>query len=114
MMLGQTLKELARTSDETVALELLPDLVLLGRTRAAATAAGLSLNQYVLGACRAFLEHAGEEDWATLTSHLKNTDDPGTACLLGMTHWRMAEEEGAMARGCKPMQAVEEPTNEHA
>ena len=30
MMLGQTLKQLARTSDELVALELLPDLVLLG------------------------------------------------------------------------------------
>ena len=53
MMLGQTLKELARTSDESVALELLPDLVLLGRARAAAAAADLSLNQYVLGACRA-------------------------------------------------------------
>ena len=40
MMLGQTLKELARTSDELVALELLPDLVLLARTRAAAAPAG--------------------------------------------------------------------------
>ena len=55
MMLGATLKELARTSDESVALELLPDLVLLGRARAAAEAEGLSLNQYVLGACRAVL-----------------------------------------------------------
>ena len=54
MMLGQTLKELARTSDESVALELLPDLVLLGRARAAAAAADLTLNQYVLGACRVF------------------------------------------------------------
>ena len=52
MMLGQTLKELARASDESAALELLPDLVLLGRAQEAAAAAGLSLNQFVLGACR--------------------------------------------------------------
>ncbi len=77
MMLGQTLKELARTSDELVALELLPDLVLLGRTRAAAAAAGLSLNQYVLGACRAFLDRAAEDEWATLMSRLRDGAEPG-------------------------------------
>jgi hypothetical protein len=77
MMLGRTLKELARTSDETVALELLPDLVLLGRTRAAAGAAGLSLNEYVLDACRGFLDRAGEEEWATLMSRLRDGAEPG-------------------------------------
>jgi hypothetical protein len=56
MMLGRMLKELARAPDESVALELLPDLVLLCRTRAAAAAAALSLNRYVLRACRAFLD----------------------------------------------------------
>ena len=77
MMLGQTLKAMARTSDESVVLELMPDLVLLGRTRSAATAAGLSLNQYVLGACRAFLDRAGEAEWATLMSHLRDGAEPG-------------------------------------
>jgi hypothetical protein len=77
MMLGRTLKELARTSDESVALELLPDLVLLGRTRAAAAAAGLSLSQYVLGACRAFLDRAAEDEWATLMSRLRDGAEPG-------------------------------------
>ena len=81
LMLGQTLKELARTSDESVALELMPDLVLLGRTRAAATAAGLSLNQYVLGACRAFLDRAGEEEWATLMSRLRDGAEPGVTLV---------------------------------
>jgi hypothetical protein len=81
MMLGQTLKDLARTSDETVALELLPDLVLLGRARAAAAAADLSLNQYVLGACRAFLDRAGEEDWATLMSRLRDGAEPGVTLV---------------------------------
>ena len=30
-----------------------------------------------------------EEDWATLTSSLKNTEDPGTTCLVAMVHWRL-------------------------
>ena len=77
MMLGQTLKQLARTSDESAVLPLLPDLVLLARARAAAAPAGLSLNRYVLGACRAFLDGAGEEDWATLMSRLRDGAEPG-------------------------------------
>jgi hypothetical protein len=81
MMLGQTLKELARTSDESVALELLPDLVLLGRARAAAAAADLTLNQYVLGACRALLDRAGEEEWATLMSRLRDGAEPGVTLV---------------------------------
>ena len=81
MMLGQTLKELARTSDESVALELLPDLVLLGRARAAAAAADLTLNQYVLGACRMFLDGAGEEEWATLMSRLRDGAEPGVTLV---------------------------------
>jgi hypothetical protein len=76
-MLGQMLKELARTADESVVLELMPDLVLLSRTRTAAAAEDLSLNQYVLGACRAFLDRAGKEEWATLMSHLWDGAEPG-------------------------------------
>ncbi|HEX5078374.1 MAG TPA: hypothetical protein VFV80_04430 [Geminicoccaceae bacterium] len=81
MMLGQTLKELGRASDESIALELLPDLVLLGRTRAAAATEGLPLNLYVLGACRAFLDRAGEEEWATLMSRLRDGAEPGVTLV---------------------------------
>jgi hypothetical protein len=81
MMLGQTLKQLACTSDQSVALELLPDLVLLARARAAAAAAGLSLNQYVLGACRVFLDRADEEDWTTLMGHLRDGAEPGVTVV---------------------------------
>jgi hypothetical protein len=96
MMLGRTLKELARTSDESVALELMPDLVLLGRTRAAATAAGLSLNQYVLGACRAFLDRAGEEEWASLMSRLRDGAEPGITLVAIAVQRRL----DARACGC--------------
>ena len=49
---------------------------------------------YVRAAMADFNRFASEEDWATLTSTLKTTDDPGTLCLLGMVHWRLT------ARGC--------------
>jgi hypothetical protein len=89
MMLGQTLKELARTSDESVVLELLPDLVLLGRARAAAAAAGLSLNQYVLGACRAFFDRADEEEWASLMSRLRDGAEPGVTLVAMAVRQRL-------------------------
>jgi hypothetical protein len=94
MMLGQTLKQLACTSDESVALELLPDLVLLSRARAAAAAADLSLNQYVLGACRVFLDRAGEEDWTTLMGHLRDGAEPGVTVVA------MALQRQLDARAC--------------
>jgi hypothetical protein len=96
MMLGQTLRQLERTSDESVVLELLPDLVLLGRARAAAAAAGLSLNQYVLGACRVFLDRAGEEDWTTLMGHLRDGAEPGTTVVA----MALNRQLGAGGCGC--------------
>jgi len=99
MMLGQTLKELARISDESLVLELLPDLVLLARTRAVAAAAGLSLNQYVLGACRAFVDRAGEEEWATLMSRLRGGAEPGVTLVAMAVRQRLdAGECGCRAR----------------
>ena len=100
MMLGQTLKELARTSDESVALELLPDLVLLGRAREAAAAADLSLNQYVLGACRAFLGRAGEEEWAALMSRLRDGAEPGVTLVAIAVQRRL--DAGACGCGRGP------------
>ena len=102
MMLGQTLKELARTSDESAVLELMPDLVLLARTRAAAAAAGLSLNQYVLGACRAFLDRAGEEEWATLMSRLRDGAEPGITLVAIAVQGRLDAGACGCGRGGPP------------
>jgi hypothetical protein len=96
MMLGQTLNALARTTDESATLELLPDLVLLGRARAAAAASGLSLNQYVLGACRAFLDRASEEEWASLMSRLRDGAEPGVTLVALSVRLKL----GAPACGC--------------
>lgn len=54
-----------------------------------ASAQGSTPTGYVRGAIADFSRFASEEDWATLVSSLRNTDDPGTTCLLGMVHWRL-------------------------
>ncbi len=60
----------------------------------AARAEGVSATAFVRAAIADFSRFAAEEDWATLTSSLKRTDDPGTACLLAMVDWRLT------AKGC--------------
>jgi hypothetical protein len=70
-----------------------PDLA--SRVEAAAGAESITPTAYIRGAVSDFARFAGEEDWATLTSTLKRTEDPGTACLLAMVDWRLT------AKACK-------------
>ena len=44
---------------------------------------------FVRAAIADFARFASEEDWATLTSRIRNSDDPGNACLLVMVQWRL-------------------------
>jgi hypothetical protein len=67
---------------------------LAAAVEAAAGAAALTPTSYVRAAVADFARFASEEDWATLTSKLKSTEDPGTACLLAMIDWRLT------AKGC--------------
>ena len=60
----------------------------------AASAGALTPTSYVRAAVSDFARFASEEDWATLTSTLKRTEDPGTACLVAMVEWRLT------ARAC--------------
>jgi hypothetical protein len=64
-----------------------PDLA--GAVERAAIAEGMTSTSYVRAAISDFSRSASEEDWATLTSNLKRTEDPGTACLLAMVDWRL-------------------------
>lgn len=64
------------------------------KVKRAAEQHGVSVTGYVRGAIADFNRVAPEEDWATLTSSLRDTDDPGTTCLIAMVHWRLT------ARGC--------------
>lgn len=64
-----------------------PDLARQVVERAAAEGVGPA--SYVRAAVAGFASRASEEDWATLTSSMRDTDDPGTTCLLAMVHWRL-------------------------
>ena len=70
------------------------DPKLAGLVAAAAAREGLSPAGFVRSAVADFSRFASEEDWATLTSSIRNNTDPGTVCLLAMVHWRLT------VRGC--------------
>jgi len=55
---------------------------------------GLTPAAFVRMAVADFGRHADEEDWATLISALRDSEDPGTICLTAMVHWRLT------ASGC--------------
>ena len=69
-----------------------PDLA--AAVSVAAERDGFTPAGFVRSAVADFSRFAAEEDWATLTSSLRNSDDPGTICLLAMVHWRLT------ASGC--------------
>ena len=69
-----------------------PDLA--AAVSAAASRESLGPAGFVRSAVADFSRFAAEEDWATLISSLRDSDDPGTICLLAMVHWRLT------ARGC--------------
>ena len=83
------------------------DPALAGEVKQAAGRQGMTPTGYVRMAMSDFNRFASEEDWASLTSSLKNTDDPGTTCLLAMVHWRLnvpgcsehSAEASALPRG---------------
>jgi hypothetical protein len=76
------------------------DPELAREVKQAADGQGLSVTGYVRGAIADFNRFAAEEDWASLVSSLRTTDDPGTTCLLAMVHWRLT------ARGCREHSAL--------
>lgn len=101
MMMGALLDQLARSRDDTLAHELVPDLVLLARARAAAAASGRPLHAYVLFACRRFMDAGREEAWTRLIGRFQDGADPApcfveaallhsferaTACGCGHVH----------------------------
>lgn len=58
--------------------------------RRAALAEGMSPTAFIRMAVAGFSRLADEEDWATLTSSIRDSEDPGTMCLLAMVDWRLS------------------------
>jgi hypothetical protein len=94
-MLGDILADARNSSGSFRAWLERSDPHLAKQIEAAAAVQGVTPTGYVRTAISDFNRFASEEDWATLTSSLKSTDDPGTTCLLAMVHWRLT------ARGCR-------------
>lgn len=65
------------------------DPSLAEQVRSAAGEEGCSPTSYIRAAMSDFQRFAAEEDWATLISSLRDSEDPGTVFLLGMVHWRL-------------------------
>lgn len=81
------------------------DPELAAAVAAAAARERRSLSGFVRGAISDFSRFASEEDWATLTSSMRDSGEPGTICLLAMVHWRLT------VRGCEDHGFG--PTREH-
>jgi hypothetical protein len=87
--LGDILGEARRSAGGFEAWLFHSDPALAARVAGASAHTGLSFTGYVRAALADFARFAPEEDWATLMSSLRDSDDPGTLCLLGMVEWRL-------------------------
>ena len=94
-MLGDILAAARSSSGSFLEWLARSDPALSAEVTRAAEAQGMTATGYVRAAMADFNRFAAEEDWATLTSSLRNSDDPGTVCLLAMVHWRLT------ARACR-------------
>jgi len=65
------------------------DLGLSDRLDEAARSLNLTAAGYARMAVADFARLAGEEDWASLMSRLREGEDPGMICLAQMVGWRI-------------------------
>jgi len=89
MMMGDMLAAARRNAGAFEAWLAASDPGLAGQIGDAAARQGLSPAGFARAAVAEFARFAGEEDWATLVSGLRESGDPGTHCLLAMVHWRL-------------------------
>lgn len=95
VMLGDLLAAARERSGSFARWLVASDPGLAAQVEAAAAEGGMTPTGYVRAAVADFTRFASEEDWATLTSSLRDSDEPGTVCLLAMVHWRLT------AKGCE-------------
>jgi hypothetical protein len=89
LMLGDLLAAARKSSSGLQSWLAVSDPELSGKVASAAAHEGVSPSAYARIAVADFTRRASEEDWATLTSSLRDSADPGTTCLLAMVHWRL-------------------------
>ena len=89
MMLGDLLAAARASSAGFQAWLESSDPELAAGVTGAAAREGMTSTGFVRAAVADFSRFASEEDWATLTSSIRDSADPGTICLLAMVHWRL-------------------------
>ena len=94
MMLGDLLAAARNSAGGFQAWLIQSDPELAAGVAAAAEREQLSPAGFVRAAVADFSRFASEEDWATLTSSIRDSQDPGAICLHAMVHWRLT------VRGC--------------
>src|SRR3546814_14397511 len=90
MMLGDMLAAARNSAGRFQAWLEGSDPALAAQVAEHAAREGLSPAAYVRAAVANFASLASEEDWATLTSSMRDSGDPGTVCLMAMVHWRLS------------------------
>lgn len=90
MMLGDILALARRSGAACQGWVVAADPGLASRIDEAAGREATDFGGYIGLAVADFTEHASAEDWATLTSRLRQADDPGRACIVSMIKWRLA------------------------
>ena len=103
-MLGDLLAAARNASGSFEAWLESTDPGLAAQVQRAADGQTITVTSFIRAAISEFNRFAAEEDWATLVSSLRDTDDPGTACLLAMVHWRLT------VRGCQEHSAMPQST----
>ena len=89
MMLGDILAAARASAGTFQAWLVAADPVMAAQIAESAERDGLSTAAWVRSAVADFGSLAGEEDWATLISAIRDMKDPGTGCLLAMVDWRL-------------------------
>ena len=89
VMLGDMLAAARNHAPGVLAWLRASDPELADQIETAALQASLTPTSFIRTAVADFSRFASEEHWATLTSSMRDSDDPATVCLLGMVHWRL-------------------------
>lgn len=90
-MLGEVLAAARRSSAGFAAWLAARDPELAEAVAEAAREEGESGTSFVRTAVADFARFASEEDWVRLTSRLRDSGEPGMACLATMVEWRLAQ-----------------------
>ncbi len=99
-MLGALIAQLDRPDVAAGVLTALdPGVVVLIGRRAAATS--MTVEEFVSGAVREFVESAGDDLWFQLLTIIRRSDDPGLAAVRAILTWVVTEQRmsGSADRG---------------